>query len=63
MIDITKEDFLREGYIEFENVSKKKSKIKNWISKKKFLTIAIGFYFGLSIVNLALVYYFFKMLV
>ena len=61
MIDITKENFLSERYLEVEKVSKKGNKLKEWISKNKFMAISATVYVTISTINIFLVYYFFKL--
>lgn len=62
MIDITKENFIEnERYLEIEKAPKRKSKIKDWISKNKYMTIGAAIYVAIATINMFLVYYFFKL--
>ncbi len=62
MIDITKDDFIEnEKYLDIEKTPKKKNKIKDWVSKNKFVTVGIAAYVTIATINMFLVYYFFKL--
>ena len=61
MIDITKENFFNEGYIEIEKAPKKKNRIIDWASKNKFIAIGTALYVAFATINLFLIYYFFKL--
>ncbi len=62
MIDITKDDFIEnESYLEVEKAPKRKNRIKDWVSKNKFITIGVAVYVTIATINMFLVYYFFKL--
>lgn len=61
MIDITKEEFLKSNYVDIEKAEKGRNKIKDWIVKNKFITIACAFYITFAGINLFLAYAFFKL--
>ena len=70
MIDITKDDFKEnfrnnfienESYLEIEKAPKKKNKLRNWVSKNKFMVVGATVYVAIATINMFLVYYFFKL--
>lgn len=63
MIDITKDDFLGQGYGEIERVDKKTNNADDNIEKNKIITVACSIFGFLAVINLFLTYVFFKIFV
>ena len=61
MIDITKENFFSERYLEVEKAPRRTNKLKDWVSKNKFMAIGTAVYVIIATINLFLIYYFFKL--